>query len=158
VLVVLELRRAHDESLLWSQRYDKQLGAGTLAIQSEVAEQVARTLQARDRKGAYAGAQFMTANPEAYDLFLKASQIHYYGDRSRIGRQMVITALEQALALDPKFSSAARLLSVAHSRGYAINTDPRQSLRNAQEAKRWAENARRSQPDGTCDDALASYY
>jgi TolB-like protein/Flp pilus assembly protein TadD len=157
VLVALELRRAHDESLLWSQRYDKQLGAGTLAIQTEVAEQVARTLQARESKGAYAGAQFMTANPEAYDLFLKASQTHY-ADRTREGRQKVIAALEQVLSLDPKFSSAARLLSVAHSRQYAINADPQRSLRNAQEAKRWAETARRLQPDGTCDDALAAYY
>ena len=156
-IVVLELRRARDEAVLWSQRYDKQLGAGLLAIQTDIAEQVARTLQARERKGAFAGAQFMTANPEAYDLFLKASQIHYT-ERSRGGREKVLAALERALELDPNFSSAARLIVYANVQGYISSTDPERRFRYAQDAKRWAETARRLQRDGFSADVLAAYH
>lgn len=156
-LVVLELRRAHDEALLWSQRYDRQLGAGMLAIQTDIAEQVARALQARERKGAFAGARYMTAHPEAYDLFLKASQIHYT-ERSRDGRMKAIAGLEQAIGFDPNFSTAARLLAIANAQGYMVEPRSEQRLRHAQDVKRWAETARRLQPDGTCDDALATYF
>ena len=157
VIVTLELRRAHDEKQLWAQRYDKQLGEGMLAIQLEIAEQVSRALQARESKGAYAGAQFMTANPEAYDLFLKG-RLTYFSDRGPAGREKAIEALEKTLALDPQFSSAARLLGHVNVQSYVSGTDPQRRFRNAHDAKRWAETAHRLQPDGAGDDTLADYY
>ena len=74
------------------------------------------------------------------------------------GREKAIASLEQALALDPNFSSAARLLAGAHAQGFTVSTDSTTRLRHAQEGKRWAETARRLVPDGPCDDALAFYY
>jgi TolB-like protein/Flp pilus assembly protein TadD len=157
VRVQLELRRARDEALLWTQTYDKELGQGVIAIQSDIADQVARVLQARERKGTYAGAQFMTANPEAYDAFLKASQI-LYADRTRTGHAKAVGGLEQALVLDPKFSSAAHLLTIAKVTAFRATSDPAARLRHARDAKRWAEEARRLLPGGAADAALASYY
>ena len=160
VRVQLELRRARDEALLWAQTYDKELGGGVIAIQSDIADQVARVLQARERKGAFAGAQFMTANPEAYDLFLKASQAHYT-ERTPAGRRKAIAGLEQALKLDPKFSSAAHLLAGVNVQAFRVSRariDPAERMRYAHEAKRWAEATGRLLPGGAGDAALAGYY
>lgn len=69
--ISLELRRASDEAVLWGpQVYDREV-KDVFAIHSEIAGEVARVLQARERQGTFAGAQFMTKNPRANELFAR---------------------------------------------------------------------------------------
>lgn len=72
--IQLELRRASDEALLWSQDYDREL-KDVFAIQSEIAGEVGRALQARESKGTVASARFTTQSTQAFDLFLRARAI-----------------------------------------------------------------------------------
>ncbi len=158
VRVSLELRRARDEALLWSQTYNKELGAGVLAIQTDIAEQVARVLQARHLKGTFAGARFLTNNAEAYDRLMKLRKAYNEDSWSVAGTEATFKELEHILRLDPNFMPAADFLSSNHSRAYAGNTDPAVRARHAAEAKRWAEIASRLMPGGAGDGALAHYY
>lgn len=54
VRIQLELRRASDESLLWASPAAERELKDVFALQSEIAEQVARVLQARELKGGWA--------------------------------------------------------------------------------------------------------
>jgi TolB-like protein/predicted Zn-dependent protease len=156
--VQLELRRARDEALLWaSPKPDRSL-KDQFDIQSEVAEEVARILQIRERRGTWAGAQFMTNNREAYDRYLKIRQA-MDADYGRVhGAMSTIQELEQILQLDPGFLPAASLLSTCYARAYQSSTDSVERVRFAGEAKRWADSASRLAPGGAGDDALANYY
>ena len=158
IRIVLELRRASDQALLWTQTYNKQLGEGVLAIQADIADQVARVLQARERKGAFAGAQYMTKNPQAYDLFLNARE-QYLKDRSGTSTKQVVAWLNEALTLDPAFVSAARFFVTVLLYPYR---DQRKSQEEREQikrdARRWADTAARLAPGGAGDDALATYF
>jgi TolB-like protein len=158
VRVVLELRRARDHALLWTQTYNKQLGEGVLAIQTDIADQVARVLQARERKGRYAGAQHMTKNAQAYDLFLKANE-QSLKESSRSSTQQVLAWLTEALILDPEFVSAARLIvGTLNSAHHDQRKTPEERDQIKRDARRWADTAARLAPGGAGDDALALYY
>ena len=157
VRIQLELRRAADEFLLWSRDYDREL-KDALTLQSDIASEIARALQARESKGTYGGARFSTKSPQAFDLFLRARGLFKLGDRSGPGMIEAKKLLEQALALDPEFVSAASLLSnlVADlSRGSA---DPAAKVALAAEAKRYGELASRLVPGGAGDAMLSFYY
>ena len=151
VRIALELRRVSDSALLWSPVFERELGGGVLALQQEIAGEVARLLQARERKGSGAGAQFMTKDPKAYDLLVKA--------RSEKKPDGKIKLLEEALRLDPGFMPAASLLSEAYFQLY-VNpaTDITLRKKYAAEAKRWGETASRLAPGGAGDGALCFYY
>ncbi len=156
VRVSLELRRARDEALLWSQTYDKELGEGVLVIQSDIADQVARVLQARERKGSYAVAGAFATNARAYDLFLQARRQY---DTVRLRDSTIVATLEEVLRLEPSYMPAAALLSTAHSRLHgSFNQDAGTRGHHAAEAKRWAETAARLMPGGGGDGPLAVYY
>ncbi|MBI5766510.1 MAG: TIR domain-containing protein [Verrucomicrobia bacterium] len=157
VRITLELRRASDDALLWSlPRRDYEL-KDALALQSDIAEQVARVLQAREIKGgAAAVARFMTKDPRAYDLFVKVRKLFDDGT----GKWAEAAAqCEAILELDPDFMLAATHLSFCRS---LLATSPgtplAERLRQATEAKHWAEAAARMVPGGAGDGALVTYY
>ncbi len=157
VRITLELRRAGDDALLWSlPRRDYEL-KDALALQSDIAEQVARVLQARAQPGGPAAvARFMTKDPRAYDLFVKMRKSWDDGTSNPVESAAQCEAI---LALDPDFILAATHLSISRSL-LAIRavTAPTERLRQATEAKRWAEAAARMVPGGAGDGALAIYY
>jgi TolB-like protein len=160
VRIQLELRRARDEALLWTQTYDKEL-RDVMGIQSDIADEVARVLQARSASGWLAGAQFMTKDPRAYDFFLRGIGIpnRGFGSDEMRDRLECIKYLEEAMRLDPNFMSAADALSETHSELAAfVLTDPEGRLRHAAEAKKWAERASQLMPGGAGLGALAYYY
>jgi len=157
ICIQLELRRASDEALLWSRTYAQEL-TDPLALQSDIAENVARALQARESKGAFGGAQFSTKNPQAFDLFLKARGLFEIGDFRGEGMLQAKKLLDDALALDAEFVSASSLqanLVADLARG---SLEPAQRVALAAEAKRYAELASRLAPGGAGDGHLAFYY
>jgi TolB-like protein len=141
VRIQLELRRGSDEALLWSPTYNREL-KDALGIQSEVAAEVARLLQARQMTGTSASAKLSTTNPQAYDFFLKGLRLFYSSSGfSPTGIDECCDLFSQAVKIDPGFAFAAGYLSAAHTQGYANENDSARRVLHAVEAKRWAEVA-----------------
>jgi TolB-like protein len=159
VRVQLELRRASDEALLWSQDYDRQL-EDVIDIQTEIAGNVARVLQARESKGLNSGVAFMSRDPRAYDLYMKAQQVFLAGmlKYDSNSDQHAAQLAEEALRFDPQLMPAASLVSEANRNMFWNATDPAEKIRHASEAKRWAETASKLMPGGGGDAALSLYY
>ncbi len=154
--IQLELRRASDESLLWSPTYDRDAN-DVLGIQREVADQVARVLQARQLTGRAAGAQLYTSNPQAYELFLKALKILWSPEAQNVaGMTRSCEKFSEVVALDPKFAWAIFFLSTAHAQVWEFERDPVRRAPHKAEARRWAEVA--TQLDVASGDAAMSYY
>jgi TolB-like protein len=159
VRIQLELRRASDEALLWSQDYDRHL-EDVIDIQAEIAGNVARVLQARESKGLNSGAAVMSRDPRAYDLYMKAQQVFLAGmvDYDPSSDLKAAKLAEEALNFDPELMPAASLISEAQRNLFWKTTDPAEKIRHASEAKRWAETASRLMPGGGGNAALSLYY
>ena len=103
VRVTAELVDASNQQSVWSNQYDRDL-ADVLAVQSEIAQQIARSL--RTSLSPHEQAQLKkrpTENIEAYKLALQASQIAGF-DRAR--DLAAIGLLRKALVLDPTYAEA----------------------------------------------------
>ena len=154
--VQLELRRTADEVLLWTKTFDREL-RDSIALQSEIAEEVASVLRARacsDRRWLVP-----TRHPEAYERYLQGAPLLYQISSEPKSRfEAEIQHLEAALRLDPEFLAAAHGLSWRHALLYA-NYEPDAALkqRHAEEARRWAEKASQLMPGGGGDGALIYY-
>ena len=156
VRIQLELRRASDEAVLWTKIFDQQL-TDVFAIQNEIATEVARVLQARDRRGTNAGAQFMTKDPRAYELFVKLRQEYDSAPAGALSEDYV-RRLEELVQMDPKFMPAVSMLATMHVRIFMRDSSSAAGVRHAAEAKRWAETASVLMPGGAGDGALAYYH
>jgi TolB-like protein/tetratricopeptide (TPR) repeat protein len=153
VRVQLELRRASDEAMLWSQTYDREI-KDVFSFQSEMAMSVANVFQMRGAKGTAAAAEMLTKNPRALELHLKANSLWWTGQVN----PAAISAWEEAVRLDPTFLSAVERLSSAHSVAYEQTTDPKERAWHKVEAKRWGDSASRLVAGGAGDSALGNYY
>ena len=90
---------------IWSEYYDRTM-AGLLNVQSEVAQSIAGKLSVQIRPITKAHIEGVpTNNPEAYELYLKATQLE--DDGSVQHRDL----LQKALGLDPRFSQAYAALA-----------------------------------------------
>jgi TolB-like protein len=141
VKITLELRRASDEAVLWGpQVYERELKE-VFAIQSEIAGDVARVLQARQRKGTFGGAEFMTRDPHVYDLFVRLQKDYRENILTVRSWEGIISAAEELVKLAPNFMPAVARLSTSHTNAFRTNRDSSARVRHAAEAKRWAETA-----------------
>ncbi len=157
IRIQLELRRARDESVLWQNRYEIPVEGDLLTLQSDIAEQVARLLQARNPKGTFASARFLTTNREAFERLMKVRRT-YDTDIEVAASEDTIAELEAIIRLDPKFMPAADLLASAHCRAFERAQGYEKRSRHAAEARRWAETASTLVPGGAGDGALAHFY
>jgi TolB-like protein len=103
VRVSAELVDARTRESLWRQQYEREL-AGVLAVQSDIAQQIARALEPNlpDAQRARLAKQ-PTDNLEAYTLFLRSRDLQ---NSNRPQNLEAIGLLKKALALDPKFAEA----------------------------------------------------
>jgi TolB-like protein len=152
----LELRRARDEAVLWTKTYSRDASGAYAAIQREVAAEVARVLQAREQRGSWAGARFLTQNARALELFIKLRDEFYY-ERSRSLEELIAQA-EDVVRLDPDFMPAVTLLSATHARQANWTRHPETRARHGDLALRSAEKAALLVPGGAGDGALAYCY
>ena len=150
VRVNVQLIDARADSHLWAKTYDRDM-KDVFAIQSEVAQEIADSLQAKlSPAEAKTLATAPTKNPEAYDLFLKAE---YFANQilSSTAKDPAETAriaagfYEKATAADPNFALAYARLSYLKARTYWYNTDPSQQAIDA--ATKAAERASQLQPE-----------
>ncbi|HEX5796534.1 MAG TPA: adenylate/guanylate cyclase domain-containing protein, partial [Geminicoccaceae bacterium] len=94
---------------LWAQRYDRNF-EDIFALQDEIVRAIVAALEVRLTARERAGVERRyTDNLEAYDLFLQARE--GFWRRTQEGAAQARTALERAIALDPKFAAAHALLA-----------------------------------------------
>lgn len=109
VRVTLQLINARDDSHIWAQDYDRKL-VSAMTLQSEVAKEVAGALSAKIEAGAGGAASSggVTADPLAYDLYLKARLITQglSGFTSTGDLRRALDLYGQALKIDPSILRA----------------------------------------------------
>ena len=101
----------------WAEHYDREV-ADLFAIESEVAQQIVTSLRATLSPGEKAAlTEQPTKDFAAYELYLRAnSRIHEFGigPSFRANADEAIALLGQAIARDPDFARAYRLLAETH--------------------------------------------
>jgi TolB-like protein/Tfp pilus assembly protein PilF len=113
VRVNVQLIDARADTHLWAKSYDREL-KDVLAVESEVAEQIANALKANlSPSESHALASVPTQDPQAYDLFLQGE----YQLRAAESALLAETYAQaegfyrQAIARDPKFAQAYAALA-----------------------------------------------
>src|SRR5437867_2291256 len=104
VRVNVQLINALTDAHLWADTYDRKL-TDIFAVESEIAKTIAETLQARlsgSEKSSIAKAP--TANPEAYELYLKGR--FFWNKRTGADLRKAIEYFNQAVAKDPNYALA----------------------------------------------------
>src|SRR5438874_2772848 len=104
VRVNVQLIKALTETHLWADIYDRKL-VDVFGVESEIAKTIAEALQAKltgSEKRSIAKAP--TANPEAYELYLKGR--FFWNKRSGLDLRKAIEFFNQAIAKDPNYALA----------------------------------------------------
>jgi TolB-like protein/DNA-binding SARP family transcriptional activator len=107
------LIRVSDGRQLWAAQYDTVL-AGMFALQTSLATKVAGALDIALPSAERRLLEAPTANPEAYDAFLRGLQAWEGGSGKPAGMRKVVGLFERAVALDSTFVTAYAYLSIAH--------------------------------------------
>ncbi len=106
VRIVVQLIDTETDTHLWSETYDRDF-KDVLALQSEIAIEIAKALQARltnsERKDIE---KVPTENITAYDYFLKATEFRRRGSLKRNDLEHAIQLTNQAIQNDKGFSRA----------------------------------------------------
>ncbi len=125
VRIEVQLTDAQSGFNLWSEKYDEDL-SDVFRIQSEVAEQVAGTLEVKLLAGERARVEKKpTENLEAYNLYLLGQ--YYIGQFSMEGADKAAGYLKQAIAIDPDFALAHSALAMAIEQFADTSLAPRPS-------------------------------
>ena len=104
VRVNVQLINALTDAHLWADTYDRKL-TDIFGVESEIAKTIAESLQAKLTKSEQSSiAKVPTANPEAYELYLKG--IFFWNKRSGPELRKAIEYFNQAIAKDPNYALA----------------------------------------------------
>ena len=118
VRVIAQLIDSRRDTHLWAQTYDRNL-ADVFAIQSEIAETIARQLQSRLAPTEKAAIESPpTRDLAAYDLFIRAQSLASDMTNQLVAKEKLpkaIALLKEAVARDEKFIRAWCLLSRIHA-------------------------------------------
>ena len=126
IRITAQLIRVEDQTHVWAENYDRDAG-GVIAVQAElgraIADQVMTNLAVRYER------RTQTANPDAFDLYLKGR--YYFAQRSKMGITRAIDFYHQALALDPNYSLSYAGLADAYATLPITSDYPGDECRNA---------------------------
>jgi TolB-like protein len=156
VRVVAQLIDAQTDQHLWADTYDREL-TDVFAIQSEIAQNIARVLHADlspQRKASAAAVP--TTVTEAYDTYLRARNLMYATPVQQFDYPQAQQLLERAIQLDPEFAFAYGELARLHAG--AIWTGMDASDARAAAAAKAIEHAVRLRPDAAETHIAAGYY
>jgi adenylate cyclase len=99
VRITVQLIDAVSDKHIWAESYDEELKS-VFAIQSDVAQQIARALKAEISPEVKERMEKIpTKSMDAYDMYLEANSLPFGNERS-------IELLEQAIKFDPEFADA----------------------------------------------------
>ncbi|HJU91415.1 MAG TPA: protein kinase [Pyrinomonadaceae bacterium] len=102
--LTLELVDPQSENVLWSEQYTRK-ESDIVALQSEVARSVSTKLRSRlSGPEAEKVAKTYTANPEAYQFYLKG--LFHWNKRTAESLKTAIDFFNQAIAKDPNYAQA----------------------------------------------------
>jgi TolB-like protein/Tfp pilus assembly protein PilF len=137
VRVNVQLINALSDAHLWADIYDRKL-TDIFAVESDIATTIAETLQAKlTGSEKIAIAKRPTANPEAYELYLKGR--FFWNKRTGADLRTAIEYFNQALGKDPSYALAyaglADSYGLLHVHGAA---SPADSFPQAKEAAKKA--------------------
>ena len=157
VRVSVQLIDARTGSHLWAEQYDRDV-ADVVAIQSEIAQQVADQLRSKlspaERK---AIAERPTTDLVAYALYTKAKQLDTWGNWEGVEKSLNqrVELLEKATQRDPNFALAYCALAKAQDDLFDRDDD----RKHLELAKKAAEAALQLRPDlAEAHLELARYY
>jgi len=157
--VAAQLITVTDDTHIWTQTFDSTT-TDIFALQTEIAEQVARKLEVNLLEPARMKLLAPpTKDERAYDLFFQARKAEYeiWSSWNMKDFPSVVAMYEKAVKLDPAFALAYAYLSQVHSRIYFFGID--RSDKRLTLARACADRALALQPDlveGKL--ALALYY
>jgi serine/threonine-protein kinase len=138
------LIKTTDATNVWANSYDATM-AGIFKVQSDIAQEVTGALGVAlaepERQGI---AETPTANPEAYDYYLRGRAAYSRGYEERDIRA-AIAAWERAVTLDPQYAVAWAALSEAHSELFWFFFD--RTPEGLAKAKAAADSSLRLRPD-----------
>jgi TolB-like protein/Tfp pilus assembly protein PilF len=150
VRINVQLIDARADSHLWAKSYDREI-QDIFAVESEVAQEIADSLQAKLSPAESAQiASVPTKNPAAYDLFLKGQylfnqlQTSAANDPVAAGREGT-DFYRRAIAADPDFALAYARLSYLDSYLHWYGVDRNSAV--IEEARSAAKHALALQPD-----------
>ena len=104
VRVNVQLINAMTDAHLWADIYDRKL-TDIFAVESDIAKTIADTLQAKLTGSEKVSiAKTPTANPEAYELYLKGR--FFWNKRTGTDLRKAIEYFNQAITTDPKYALA----------------------------------------------------
>jgi tetratricopeptide (TPR) repeat protein len=104
VRVNVQLINAMTDAHLWADTFDRKL-TDIFAVESEIAKTIAETLQAKITGSEKSSmAKTPTANPEAYELYLKGR--FFWNKRSGVDLHKAIEFFNQAIGKDPNYALA----------------------------------------------------
>jgi eukaryotic-like serine/threonine-protein kinase len=134
--VSAELVDAADNSRLWGEQYNRKL-ADALAVQNDIAHQIVEKLRLRlsDTQATHMVTR-QTANPEAYQLYLKGR--YFAAQFSPEGLDKGMNYFKQAIALDPNYALAYDGISYYYDLIEDITAAPAEVMPKAEEAARKA--------------------
>jgi TolB-like protein/DNA-binding winged helix-turn-helix (wHTH) protein len=121
--ITAQLVDATNGSQLWAEAYDRRLG-DIFAIQKQIADSVAVTLQLQLRLPHVAASSGGTRNFEAYEAYLAARAVTNNVGSTRA--RDAIRLLERAVHLDPNFAGAWAALAEAYT--FAADFPPSMAL------------------------------
>src|SRR6185436_6237985 len=110
IRVTVQLIDVRSDSHLWAETYDREL-ADVLAIQHEIAEQIAGALKLELTQDARAALGVGTRNTEAWQLYLRGNQL--WQTRSEENIRQSIGLLTRAIRLDPEYAQGHASLAGA---------------------------------------------
>jgi serine/threonine protein kinase/tetratricopeptide (TPR) repeat protein len=130
--VSTELINVDDNSHLWGEQYNRKL-VDALAVQNEIAAQIADKLRLRLSNAQMAQmTKHQTANPEAYQLYLKGR--YFAGQFSQEGLDKGMNYFRQAIALDPSYALAYDGMSYYYQLIEDLLMAPSEAMPKAEEA------------------------
>jgi serine/threonine protein kinase/tetratricopeptide (TPR) repeat protein len=128
--ITAQLVDAHNDSLLWSERYDREM-ADVFEVQDEIARKIAAALRVQLSPQEQAAlAAKPTDNLQAYDLYLRGKS--YARRLTRQDLEFALQMFENAVALDARFA-------LAHA---AIANSCAQFNQHFDRAPQWIERAK----------------
>ncbi len=149
VRVNVQLINAQTDSHLWAESYDRKL-TDILGVESEISKEITDALQVNlTGREQQALAVKLTANPEAYEAYLRGLAFESRAYSHFNPPDLVEKATdfyEQAVRLDPNFAIAWARLSRVNSQIY-FNRFDASSVAASDAAKRALENAQKLQPN-----------
>jgi serine/threonine-protein kinase len=110
--VTTQLTSVADGSVLWAQRYDREL-SDVFQVQDDITQAIVAALQGALLGSAQSHLTRGTANLDAYDLYLRGR--YYWSKRGEEGITKAIQYLSQSAEADPGFARAPAGLSMAYA-------------------------------------------